>query len=114
MQLLKVYKWALIFLVVQIAIFFINNTIGKNAFDITLSNLKEMLLLIPVVVNIVVANYTKILDNIFCNRHLHSEVANNSASVTESFSGFSQTWFGNVQFRISLAQRSGFFDLAAS
>ena len=67
-----------------------------------------------VVVNIVVVNYIKILDNIFYNRHFHSEVANNSASITESFSGFSQTWFGNVQFRISLAQRSGFFDLAAS
>ncbi|GMA98119.1 permease [Pelosinus sp. IPA-1] len=47
MKRLKAYKWAIIFLLVQIAIFFVNNTIGKNAFDITLSNLKEMLLLIP-------------------------------------------------------------------
>ncbi|WP_378956148.1 permease [Pelosinus sp. sgz500959] len=47
MKLLKVYKWALLFLSAQIAIFFINNTIGKNAFDITLSNLKEMILLLP-------------------------------------------------------------------
>ena len=47
MKLLKVYRWALLFLLVQVAIFFIDNTIGKNAFDITLSNLKEMLLLIP-------------------------------------------------------------------
>lgn len=47
MQGLKVYKWALLFLVLQITIFFINNTIGTNAFVITLSNLKEMFLLIP-------------------------------------------------------------------
>ena len=47
MKILKIYKWALIFLLVQIAIFFINNAIGKNAFHITLSNLKQMLLLIP-------------------------------------------------------------------
>lgn len=47
MKILKVYKWALIFFLVQITIFFINNTIGKNAFYITLSNLKQMLLLIP-------------------------------------------------------------------
>jgi uncharacterized membrane protein YraQ (UPF0718 family) len=47
MKLLKVYKWALIFLLVQIAIFFIDNDIGKNAFGITLLNLKEMFLLIP-------------------------------------------------------------------
>ncbi|MDR3585211.1 MAG: permease [Desulfosporosinus sp.] len=47
MKLLKVYKWALLFFSVQIVIFFINNTIGKNAFDITLSNLEEMILLIP-------------------------------------------------------------------
>jgi len=46
-KLLKVYKWALLFFSVQIVIFFINNTIGKNAFDITLSNLEEMILLIP-------------------------------------------------------------------
>ena len=47
MKLFKSYKWALLFLLIQIIIFFINNKIGKNAFDITLSNLKEMLLLIP-------------------------------------------------------------------
>lgn len=47
MKILQIYKWALIFLLVQIAIFFIDNTTGKNAFNITLSNLKEMLLLIP-------------------------------------------------------------------
>ncbi|MDR3543978.1 MAG: permease [Desulfosporosinus sp.] len=47
MKLLKVYKWALLFFLVQIAIFFTNNTLGKNAFDITLSNLEEMILLIP-------------------------------------------------------------------
>ena len=70
---------------------------------------KEM---IAVVVNIVVVNIIKSLDNIF--RHLHSEIANNSASITESFSGFSQTWFGSDQFRIFLAQRSGFLDLADS
>jgi uncharacterized membrane protein YraQ (UPF0718 family) len=47
MKILKVYKWALIFFLVQIAIFSIDNAIGKNAFHITLSNLKQMLLLIP-------------------------------------------------------------------
>lgn len=44
---MKVYKWAIIFFVVQIAIFFINNAVGKSAFHITLSNLKQMFLLIP-------------------------------------------------------------------
>ena len=47
MKILRVYKWALLFFSVQITIFFINNTIGKNAFNITLSNLEEMILLIP-------------------------------------------------------------------
>jgi len=47
MKKLKVYKWAIIFFAVQIVIFFINQSIGKNAFNITLSNLKQMLLLIP-------------------------------------------------------------------
>ena len=47
-------------------------------------------------------------------RKCHSEFVRNSASIKESFSGFSQTWFGSVQFRVFRAQRSGFFDLAAS
>jgi len=47
MKILKGYKWALLLLLVQIVIFSIDNTVGHNAFDITLSNLKEMLLLIP-------------------------------------------------------------------
>lgn len=47
MKKIKVYKWALIFFIAQIIIFFINHSIGKNAFNITLSNLKQMLLLIP-------------------------------------------------------------------
>lgn len=47
MKLLKVYKWALIFLLVQAVIYFINNAVGKRAFDITFSNIEEMFLLIP-------------------------------------------------------------------
>ncbi len=47
MEIVKIYKWALMFLVVQIAIFFADQTIGKNAFEITLLNLQEMLLLVP-------------------------------------------------------------------
>lgn len=47
MKLLKAYKWALLFFLIQIAIFFTSNTLGKNAFNITLSNLEEMILLVP-------------------------------------------------------------------
>jgi uncharacterized membrane protein YraQ (UPF0718 family) len=47
LKLLKAYKWALLFFLIQIAIFFTSNTLGKNAFNITLSNLEEMILLVP-------------------------------------------------------------------
>ncbi|NTW05949.1 MAG: permease [Peptococcaceae bacterium] len=47
MKKVSVYKWAIIFFLIQIAIFLFNHNTGKNAFMITLSNLKEMLLLIP-------------------------------------------------------------------
>ncbi|SHJ89467.1 permease [Propionispora hippei] len=47
MAIWKAYKWTAIFLIIQIAIFFVDHTTGKNAAVITLSNLREMLLLVP-------------------------------------------------------------------
>lgn len=47
MKTIKIYKWALIFFVLQFGIFLINNSTGEKAFYIATSNFKEMLLLIP-------------------------------------------------------------------
>lgn len=47
MKHLKVYKWALVFAAIQLALFLYNGTMGVKAFGITLSNLEQMVLLIP-------------------------------------------------------------------
>jgi len=47
MKILKTYKWSIFFLLIVFGLFYFNEKIGMNALNISVSNLKEMLLLIP-------------------------------------------------------------------
>lgn len=47
MKTLKIYRWALGFGAVQLLLYGYNQAMGAKAFSITLSNLEQMLLLIP-------------------------------------------------------------------
>ena len=47
MKTLKIYKWAIIFISLQIIIFCFNRTLGENAFMTSMTNLKDMMLLVP-------------------------------------------------------------------
>lgn len=47
MKIFKTYKWSILLLIVVIALYLYNNSLGIKALSITTSNLMEMFLLIP-------------------------------------------------------------------
>lgn len=47
MKILKIYKWSILLLLIVFSLFCVNQKIGINAINISISNLKEMFLLIP-------------------------------------------------------------------
>lgn len=47
MKYIKIYKWAAVFAFIQLIIFLFDQAMGTKAFGITLSNLEQMMMLIP-------------------------------------------------------------------